>query len=87
MTAGTAARRAGGKIDTIRYHERRALLPKSPRTEAGYRTHTDETVQRLRFIKRAQALGFTLNQVKQLLALRLTLAIRAPMSEATQKRR
>ena len=72
MTVGTAAKRAGVKIDTIRYYERRALLPKSPRTEAGYRTLTDETVQRLRFIKHAQALGFTLNEIKQLLALRLT---------------
>ena len=72
MTVGTAARRAGVKIDTIRYYERRALLPKSPRTEAGYRTLTDETVQRLRFIKHALALGFTLNEIKQLLALRLT---------------
>jgi MerR family transcriptional regulator, copper efflux regulator len=72
MTVGIAARRAGVKIDTIRYYERRALLPKSPRTEAGYRTFTDETVQRLRFIKHAQALGFTLNEIKQLLALRFT---------------
>jgi MerR family copper efflux transcriptional regulator len=72
MTVGTAARRAGVKIDTIRYYERRALLPKSSRTEAGYRTLTDETVQRLRFIKHAQALGFTLSEIKQLLALRLT---------------
>ena len=72
MTVGTAARRAGVKIDTIRSYERRALLPKSSRTEAGYRTLTDETVQRLRFIKHAQALGFTLNEIKQLLALRLT---------------
>jgi MerR family transcriptional regulator, copper efflux regulator len=72
MTVGTAARRAGVKIDTIPYYERRALLPKSPRTEAGYRTLTDETVQRLRFIKHTQALGFTLNEIKQLLALRLT---------------
>jgi MerR family copper efflux transcriptional regulator len=72
MTVGTAARRAAVKIDTIRYYERRALLPRSPRTEAGYRTFTEETVQRVRFIKHAQALGFTLNEIKQLLALRLT---------------
>ena len=72
MMVGTAAKRAGVKIDTIRYYERRALLPRSPRTEAGYRTLTDETVQRLRFIKHAQALGFTLNEIKQLLELRLT---------------
>ena len=79
--------RAGVKIDTIRYYERRALLPKSPRTEAGYRTLTDETVQRLRFIKHAQALGFTLNEIKQLLALRLTPGKRVPMSEAAPTRR
>jgi DNA-binding transcriptional MerR regulator len=72
MTVGIAARRAGVKIDTIRYYERLALLPRSPRTEAGYRTLTDETVQRLRFIKHAQALGFTLNEIRQLLALRPT---------------
>ena len=72
MTVGTAARRAGVKIDTIRYYERRALLQRSPRTEAGYRTFTEETVQRVRFIKHAQALGFTLNEIKQLLALHLT---------------
>ena len=58
MTVGTARPEAPGvKIDTIRYYERRALLPKSPRSEAGYRTLTDKTVQRLRFIKHAQALG------------------------------
>ena len=72
MTVGTAAKRAGVKIDTIRYYERRALLPKSPRTEAGYRTLSEKTVQRLRFIKHAQALGFALNEIKQLLALRFT---------------
>jgi DNA-binding transcriptional MerR regulator len=72
MTVGIPARRAGVKIDTIRYYERRALLPKSPRTEAGYRTFTEEAVQRLRFIKHAQVLGFTLSEVKQLLTLRLT---------------
>jgi Hg(II)-responsive transcriptional regulator len=71
MTVGTAARRAAVKVDTIRYYERRALLPESPRTEAGYRTFTEETVQRVPFIKHAQALGFTLDEIKQLLALRL----------------
>jgi MerR family copper efflux transcriptional regulator len=71
MTTGAVAKRAGVNIDTIRYYERRTLLPKPPRTYAGYRTFTEATVQRLRFIKHAQALGFTLNEVKQLLALRV----------------
>lgn len=72
MTVGTLAKQAGVKIDTIRYYERHGLLPQSPRTNSGYRTFTDASVERLRFIKQAQALGFTLNEVKQLLALRLS---------------
>jgi Hg(II)-responsive transcriptional regulator len=72
MTTGTVAKRVGVNIDTIRYYERQALLPKPPRTTAGYRTFTEATVQRLRFIKQAQALGFTLKEVKELLALRVT---------------
>jgi MerR family copper efflux transcriptional regulator len=72
MTVGTLAKQAGVKIDTIRYYERRGLLPKPPRTNSGYRTFTHASVERLSFIKQAQALGFTLTEVKQLLALRLT---------------
>jgi MerR family mercuric resistance operon transcriptional regulator len=71
MTVGALAKQAGVKIDTIRYYERHGLLPKPPRTNSGYRTFTHASVERLRFIKQAQALGFTLNEVKQLLALRL----------------
>src|SRR5258708_11188263 len=72
MTVGALAKQAGVKIDTIRYYERHGLLPKPPRTNSGYRTFTPASVERLRFIKQAQALGFTLNEVKQLLALRLS---------------
>jgi MerR family copper efflux transcriptional regulator len=72
MTVGAAAKRAGVKIDTIRYYERRGLLPKPSRTDGGYRVLTEAAVRRLRFIKQAQALGFTLNEIKQLLALRVT---------------
>jgi MerR family copper efflux transcriptional regulator len=69
MTVGALAKQANVKIDTIRYYERRGLLPKPPRTDSGYRTFTFSSVERLRFIKQAQALGFTLAEVKQLLAL------------------
>jgi MerR family copper efflux transcriptional regulator len=72
MTVGAVAKSASVKIDTVRYYERRGLLPKPPRDKAGYRRFSSATVQRLRFIKHAQSLGFTLNEVKQLLALRIT---------------
>jgi MerR family transcriptional regulator, copper efflux regulator len=72
MTVGALAKQAGVKIDTIRYYERRGLLLTPPRTNSGYRTFTPASIDRLRFIKEAQALGFTLTEVNQLLALRLS---------------
>lgn len=72
MTIGTLAKRADGNIDTVRYYERRGLLPKARRTHSGYRTFDEATVERLRFIKEAQAIGFTLTEIKQLIALRVT---------------
>jgi len=57
-------------LETIRRYERRGLLAKPPRTEAGYRQFSPDTAQRLRFIKRAQELGFTLDEVGELLGLR-----------------
>lgn len=72
MTVGTLATQAGVKIDTVRYYERHGLLPKASRTNSGYRIFPDASLERLRFIKQAQALGFTLNEVKQLLALRVS---------------
>lgn len=56
-------------IETVRYYEKRGLIPEPPRTETGYRVYSFETVERIRFIKRAQELGFTLNEVKELLKL------------------
>jgi MerR family transcriptional regulator, copper efflux regulator len=72
MTVGALARQAGVRIDTIRYYERRGLLPKPPRTNSGYRTFTFASVERLRFIKQAQNLGFTLMEISQLLAMRVS---------------
>lgn len=71
FTIGRAAKAAGVRIETIRYYERRGLLPDPPRTEAGYRLYDTESVTRLRFIKEAQALGFTLEEIQGLLALRV----------------
>ena len=72
MTVGNVAKRAEINIDTVRYYERQGLLPKPPRTPSGYRTFDEATVQRLRFIRNAQALGFTLKEIKQLFSLRIT---------------
>lgn len=69
MRTGQLAARAGVNLQTIRYYERRGLLPDPPRRESGYREYGQESVQALRFIKRAQQLGFTLNEVDQLLHL------------------
>lgn len=66
---GTLARRAGVGIDTIRYYERSGLLSPSTRLASGYRRYSDAEVARLRFIRRAQALGFSLREIGELLAL------------------
>ena len=70
LTTSRLAQLGGVNLETIRYYERRGLLPKPPRTEAGYRQFAPDTAQRLRFIKRAQELGFTLDEIGELLDLR-----------------
>ena len=70
MRIGTAAERAGVNIQTLRYYERRGLLPRPPRRRSGYREFADDAVRMVRFIKRAQDLGFTLDEVEELLRLR-----------------
>ena len=69
MTIGAAARRVGMSIDTIRYYEREGLLPAAPRRASGYRDYDATAVERLRFIRRAKALGFTLEEIRELLVL------------------
>lgn len=54
-------------IETIRYYERRELLPAPPRNTSGHRQYSNEAVQRTDFIKRAQSLGFSLNEISELL--------------------
>lgn len=71
MKRGEVARRSGVNSETVRYYEQRGLIPKPPRTASGYREYTEDYVERIRFIKRAQELGFTLEEIKELLALRL----------------
>lgn len=61
MRTGQLAAKAGVNLQTVLYYERRGLLVEPPRRESGYREYGQESVQALRFIKRAQQLGFTTN--------------------------
>ena len=69
LTIGTLARRSGVNVETIRYYQRRSLLHEPPKPPGGYRRYPWETVRRVRFIKRAQTLGFTLEEITGLLVL------------------
>lgn len=69
MKIGTLAKRADVAIDTVRYYERQGLLPAPVRLASGYRDYDSDDVARLRFIRRAKALGFTLAEIAELLAL------------------
>ena len=71
LTRGQLAKAAEVNSETVRYYERRGLLPEPQRRESGHRQYQEEAVTRLRFIKRAKALGFTLDEIGELLALRV----------------
>lgn len=68
-TIGALAAAAGVNRQTVRYYQRRGLITQPPKPDTGYRRYPAATLERLRFIKRAQALGFTLDEVSQLLEL------------------
>lgn len=70
MTTGALANAAGVNLQTIRFYEREGLLARPRRTARGYRQYDAEAVREVRFIKRAQDLGFSLKEVKELLHLR-----------------
>lgn len=70
MKIGPLARKAGVNVQTVRYYERRGLLPEPERLESGYRLYTPEYLERLQFIRRGQELGFTLSEIEEFLALR-----------------
>src|SRR4051812_17580408 len=70
MRIGATAAQAGVNVQTLRYYERRGLLPRPPRRPSGYREFPDDAVRVVRFIKRAQDLGFTLDEIEELLRLR-----------------
>ena len=70
LSIGEVADRAGVGVQTIRYYERRGLVSEPPRSSGGFRQFPERTVRRIRFIKRAQGLGFTLEEIEELLNLR-----------------
>jgi Hg(II)-responsive transcriptional regulator len=71
LTIGQVAGAAAVNIQTVRYYERRGLLAAPRRTASGYRQYAEDAVSRLRFIKHAQELGFSLKEVQELLGLRV----------------
>jgi len=70
LTIGKLAKQAGVGIETIRFYERQGLLNTPARTDANYRVYDSREISRLRFIRRAKDLGFTLREIKELFALR-----------------
>ncbi|HEV8540031.1 MAG TPA: heavy metal-responsive transcriptional regulator [Nitrospiraceae bacterium] len=72
LTIGQLAKAGGVNIQTVRFYERLHLLAPTARTPSGYRVYGEEAVQRLSFIKNAQALGFTLREILELLNLRVS---------------
>ena len=71
FSIGQLAKRTRVNIETIRYYERRGLLPDPPRRESGYRQYSDDAVARLEFIRHGKELGFSLNEIAELLTLRV----------------
>ena len=69
MKIGELAKRADVPIDTVRYYEREGLIPPPIRRASGYRDYVDADVDRLRFMRRAKGLGFTLHEIRDLLSL------------------
>ena len=71
MTISKAACRGGVRIETIRFYERRGLIQQPPRpNDSGFRIYPEQTVQRIRFIRQAQEIGFSLREIEELLSLR-----------------
>jgi MerR family transcriptional regulator, copper efflux regulator len=83
LTIGQVARQAEIGVETVRFYEREGLLEPPQRRQSGYRQFEPNVIDRIRFIKRAQQLGFTLREVKELLGLRFDpLATRGEVREA-----
>lgn len=71
LTIGQLAKKAQVNIETVRYYERRGLIPEPSRSESGYRQYSQDAVVHIKFIKRAKELGFSLKEIWELLTLRV----------------
>lgn len=71
MTIGQLARRADVNVETIRYYERRGLIPRPEKPASEYRQYSEDMIRRITFIKRSKELGFTLKEISELLSLRI----------------
>ncbi len=71
LTRGEVAQKVGIGIETLRFYERKGLIPEPPRSDSGYRLYPQHIISRLLFIKRAQELGFSLKEISELLDLRV----------------
>jgi Hg(II)-responsive transcriptional regulator len=69
LTIGKVAKRAGVGVETLRFYQRKGLIDKPPRRDSGYRQYPADTVNRVRFIKSAKELGFSLREIRELMAL------------------
>ena len=69
LTRSQLAQRADVNLETIRFYEEKGLLPAAPRTASGYRKFSEEMIERLAFVKRAKTLGFSLDEIRELLHL------------------
>lgn len=70
-TIGQVARQSGVGVETVRFYEREGLIPQPHRPESGFRRYPQDAVSRIRFIQKSKALGFSLREIKELLALRV----------------
>lgn len=87
LSTGELARKAGVGVETVRFYERQGLLAEPDRRASGYRQYDDEAVAVIRFIRRAKELGFTLKEIKSLLALRNdSSATRADVRQQAQEK-
>ncbi|QNI38035.1 Hg(II)-responsive transcriptional regulator [Edaphobacter albus] len=85
LTIGMLAKRGGVNVETIRYYQRRGLLQEPLKPYTGFRQYPPQSVRRIRFIKRAQSLGFTLEEIHGLLALDERRACRETRGMAAHK--
>ncbi|PNU20504.1 heavy metal-responsive transcriptional regulator [Geothermobacter hydrogeniphilus] len=96
LTIGQLAHQSGVGVETIKFYQRRGLVEQPPRPASGFRKYPPEAVRQVRFIRRAKELGFSLQEIGELLDLRMTAGIgcgaireraEAKLADIRQKRR